>query len=91
MILERVPKALRGTLSRWLIEPSQGVFVGHVTAMVRDQLWEKCKGSKRTGGVVQIWNFNNEQRFKMRMSGNTKRRIIEIEGLQLVEIPRGEG
>ncbi|MBN2676782.1 MAG: type I-E CRISPR-associated endoribonuclease Cas2 [Anaerolineaceae bacterium] len=90
MILERVPSSLRGTLSRWLIEPSRGVFVGHVSGMVREQLWDKCKNNKHTGGVVQVWNSNNEQRFKMRMVGNTKRRLLDLEGLQLVEIPRGE-
>ena len=31
MILENVPVGLRGELSRWLIEPRAGVFVGHVS------------------------------------------------------------
>ena len=42
MILEKVPVRLRGELTRWLIEPRQGVFVGHINAMVRERLWEKC-------------------------------------------------
>ena len=28
MILENVPTGLRGELSRWLVEPKTGVFVG---------------------------------------------------------------
>lgn len=87
MILENVPLTLRGELSRWLVEPRSGVFVGHISAMVREKLWEKCSKNKRAGGVLQIWSTNNEQRFQMRMVGDTSRQIIEIEGLQLIEIP----
>ena len=29
IILEKVSASLRGELSRWLIEPKPGVFIGH--------------------------------------------------------------
>jgi CRISPR-associated protein Cas2 len=87
LILEKVPGSLRGELSRWLLEPKTGVFVGHVSAMVRDKLWEKCCRNRRAGGVVQIWSTNNEQRFKMRMYGRTSRRLVDYDGLTLVQIP----
>ena len=41
LVLERVPASLRGELTRWLLETRPGVFVGHVSAMVRDKLWDK--------------------------------------------------
>ncbi len=41
LILERVPASLRGELTRWLLETRPGVFVGRVSAMVRDKLWDK--------------------------------------------------
>lgn len=91
MLLEKVPVRVRGELSRWLIEPRTGVFVGHVNAMVRDRLWEKCCKARGSGGVVQVWSTNNEQRFMMRMSGDTTRRIVELEGLQLIQIPLEPG
>jgi CRISPR-associated protein Cas2 len=87
MILERVPLSLRGELSRWLLEPQSGVFVGHVSARVRDKLWEKACKKQKGGSVFQIWSTNTEQRFQMRMFGRASRRIIEMEGLQLIEIP----
>ena len=88
MILEKVPKSLRGELSRWLIEPKTGVFVGDVSAMVRDRLWEKCCSRIAAGaGVVQIWTTNNEQGYDIRIWGNTKRKIVDYEGLRLVYIP----
>ena len=86
MILEKVTAGLRGELSRWLIEPKTGVFVGHVSARVRDRLWEKCVAKKRNGGVIQIWDTNTEQRFKIRMTGDTSRKLVEVEGLQLITI-----
>lgn len=87
MVLESVPVSLRGELTRWLVEPHPGVFVGHVNATVRDRLWDKCRKRKRSGGVLQIWSTNTEQRFQMRTAGTTKRDVVEFEGLQLVRIP----
>jgi len=87
MVLEKVPTSLRGELTRWLLEVKTGVFVGHLSARVRDKLWTKCCQAKRTGGVTQIWSTNTEQRFKMRMCGSTQREIINHDGLQLICIP----
>jgi len=87
IVLQNVPKKLHGELTRWMLEPSPGVFIGHVSARVRDFLWDKCKAECNNGSVVQAWNTNNEQHFTMRMDGNTKRSVIDMEGLQLVYIP----
>ncbi len=91
MLLEKVPLRLRGELTRWLIEPRTGVFVGHVNAMVRDRLWQKCCNARGMGGVIQMWSTNNEQHFAMRMNGDTSRQIVELDGLQLIEVPFEEG
>jgi CRISPR-associated protein Cas2 len=91
MILEKVPLRLRGELTRWLIEPRSGIFVGHVNAMVRERLWEKCCKARGAGGVVQLWSTNTEQHFKMRMAGDTTRQTVELEGLQLVQVPLEPG
>lgn len=84
MIMENVPPGLRGELSRWLIEPHPGVFVGHVNAMVRDKLWEMCCKQSRDGGIIQMWSVNNEQRFAVRVHGETRREIVDYDGLLLV-------
>jgi CRISPR-associated protein Cas2 len=90
MILEKVPPSLRGELTRWLIEPRTGVFIGHISARVRDKFWKKCCKAKRVGGVTQIWSTNTEQRFQMRMAGETRRDIVTLEGLQLIRVPHPE-
>jgi CRISPR-associated protein Cas2 len=88
MVLERVPPSLRGELTRWLLEPKSGLYVGTVSAMVRDRLWEKCVKGLRDGALMQIWNTNNEQGFAMRTMGITQRELIDMEGLQLLREPR---
>ena len=88
MILERVTPGLRGELSRWLIEPRAGVFVGDVSALVRDKLWDKCVARlKGRGAMMQLWSTNNEQGFALRTAGATDRLVAEYDGLQLIRIP----
>jgi CRISPR-associated protein Cas2 len=88
IILEKVSVSLRGELTRWMIEPHTGVFVGHVSGMVRDRLWDKCCRQSKGGGVVQLWSTNNEQRFAMRTWGSTQREVVDFEGLQLIRRPK---
>ncbi len=85
MILEKVPQSLRGELTRRLIEVKSGVYIGHVNAMVREKLWEMCLKARGRGAVFQAWSTNTEQRFRMRLEGETNRRVVEWEGLQLIE------
>ena len=84
LILERVPPGLKGDLSRWMIEPKAGIFLGRVTARVRDALWEKVVSKCKEGSCVQIWRTNNEQGFAFRTQGDPSRQIVDYEGLHLV-------
>jgi CRISPR-associated protein Cas2 len=85
MILEKVSVSTRGELSRWLMEVDTGTYIGHISAMVRDRLWDKCISIKGNGSVFQAWSTNNEQHFNMRLSGSKKRQIVNWEGLLLVQ------
>ena len=59
--LEAVPPSLRGELTRWLIEVQTGVYVGNVSGLVRDLLWDKCVQHARAGRCTQVYRANNEQ------------------------------
>ena len=85
MILEKVPASLRGELSRWMIEPKTGVFIGKVSAEVRDRLWLKCMTSVKEGGVIQAWSTNNEQGFAIRSFGDTSKSLVDFDGLTFVK------
>jgi CRISPR-associated protein Cas2 len=87
IILKKAPARLRGELTRWLLEPRPGVFVGHVNALVRDRLWQKCCEKNPEGGVLQMWNTNNEQHFDLRMFGEVGCTVIDLDGVKLVREP----
>lgn len=84
LVLEKVPTPLRGELTRWLLEISTGVFIGTVSAIVRDLLWEKCCARRDSGNCVMAHRVSNEQGFSLRMQGESTRRIVDCEGLQLI-------
>lgn len=84
LILECVPTSLRGELTRWLLEPKAGVFVGRVSAAVRERLWKKARDKARDGGCVMIHSSNTEQGYKIESWGKTARSIDDFEGLFLV-------
>jgi CRISPR-associated protein Cas2 len=87
LVLERVPTSLRGELTRWLLEPKAGVFVGTASAMVRDKLWERACKHARDGAGLLIYPSDTEQGFAIRTCGTTRRAIVDFDGLQLVRIP----
>ena len=87
LILERVPVSLRGELTRWLLEPRAGVFVGTVSASVRDRLWEKACSAMAGGAGMLIQNADNEQGFSLRFWGATNRSVLDYEGLTLIQVP----
>ncbi|MCX6378709.1 MAG: type I-E CRISPR-associated endoribonuclease Cas2e [Armatimonadetes bacterium] len=89
LILEKVPASLRGELSRWMIEPRTGVFVGRLSGVVRDKLWERaCKGALPSGAAIMLYSSQTEQGYTVRSFGEPKRVIMDMEGLQLVHVPQ---
>ncbi len=87
IVLERVPSTLRGELTRWLLEPRTGIFVGTVSALVRDKLWELVCKRVGEGGAMLIYTTDNEQGFALRFWGITTRLVRDFEGLSLVTVP----
>src|SRR5437867_3943870 len=91
MILERVPISLRGELTRWLLEVKAGVFVGSVSAMVRDRLWELACQKMQGGAGMLLHSSDAEQGFDVRFWGRTSRYVVDFEGLTLIGIPASRG
>ncbi len=87
IVLERVPASLRGELTRWMLELHTGFFVGSLSAIVRDLLWEQVCDQMRDGAGFLAYQTNNEQGFALRSCGATSRKLVQIEGLFLVRIP----
>lgn len=81
-----VPDYVRGSLSRWLTEPAPGLYVGSMSARVRDQLWTQVSHAIGDGAAVCIHSDNTEQRYTIKTAGHRRRRVTDHDGLQLVTI-----
>ncbi len=60
------PPALRGDLSRWLLEIDTGVYVGKVSQRVREELWKRVVKHLKNGRAVMVYNARNEQKMDWR-------------------------
>jgi CRISPR-associated protein Cas2 len=86
-ILEKVPPGLRGELTRWLLEPKAGVFVGRISALVRDLLWDKVCRESHGGASLLVHAAEKEQGFDIRIWGEPSRQVEDFEGLLLIRVP----
>ena len=69
-----------------MVEVTTGVFVGDLSATVRDLLWKKCETKLEQGRCALIYRMNNEQGFTLRLSGDFNRSITELDGLQFIAV-----
>lgn len=67
IVLTACPEGLRGHLTRWLLEISVGVFVGHVTARVRKLLWARVVELSKDGRALMVYQQRNEQRLAFKV------------------------
>jgi CRISPR-associated protein Cas2 len=84
--LEDCPLGLRGDLTKWLLEIQSGVFVGNVSARVRDLLWDRIKGMCKSGRAVMVYSTNGEQRLNFKTLGGTWE-PIDFDGIKLMLRP----
>ena len=66
IVLSKCPNSLRGDLCKWFIEISANVFVGSVSAKIRDYLWERICNSVKVGRAIMAYNTNTVQGFEFR-------------------------
>lgn len=70
LVLTACPTALRGQLTRWLLEVTPGVFVGHANARMRDKLWDMVVENIGRGRALMVQPARNEQRLSFRTFGH---------------------
>lgn len=84
--LTNCPHNLRGDLTKWLQEINTGVYVGRVSARVRDEIWQRVKENAKSGTATLVFSTNNEQRMDFRIH-NTNWEPIDYDGLKLILRP----
>jgi CRISPR-associated protein Cas2 len=85
-----VPDHVRGALSRWMLESAPGLYVGTLSAKVREELWSVVAASVADGAAVLIHPADNEQRFSIRTAGERRRASIDFDGLTLIALNPAE-
>jgi CRISPR-associated protein Cas2 len=84
IVVENVPPRLRNRLAVWLIEIRAGVYVGDLSAKVRDMLWTQVEAGLEDGNAIMAWSTNTESGFDFLTLGENRRLPVEIDGLKLV-------
>ncbi|WP_129838119.1 type I-E CRISPR-associated endoribonuclease Cas2e [Streptomyces sp. RFCAC02] len=79
-----VPDHVRGALSRWMLETMPGLYVGTLSARVRDELWKAVSATIADGAAVLLHPQANEQGFTLATAGTRRRTPIDFDGLTLV-------
>jgi len=87
-IMQNTPRTIRGELSRWMIEPKAGIFIGNLSAMVREKLWNRMQDTVTDGGAILIYSAQTEQGFAIKTFGDTSRFMDDYEGISLACIPQ---
>lgn len=86
IVLTACPAGLRGHLTRWLLEVSAGVFVGKVSARVRDELWNQVLTMVKDGRALMVHEEANEQGYSFR-SHRHHWDVVDVDGLTLMKRP----
>ena len=88
VVLTACPAGLRGDLTKWLLEIAPGVFVGNVSARVREHLWERIVGLAKGGRAIMVHDAQNEQHLAFKVH-QPDWEPVDCDGLQLIKRPNG--
>jgi CRISPR-associated protein Cas2 len=90
IVVAACPIGLRGHLTRWLLEISPGVFVGKISARVRDLMWIRVIEMVSTGRAIMVYTANNEQGLAFEVHDHNWE-PIDFEGIKLMLRPGPTG
>ncbi|MBM6868147.1 type I-E CRISPR-associated endoribonuclease Cas2e [Collinsella tanakaei] len=88
MVLTACPSGVKGDLSRWLLEIAPGVFVGRISARLRERLWARVISMLRDGRAIMVYSARNEQHFSFEVF-QPDWKVVDCDGIELIKRPRG--
>ena len=85
-----IPPAVRGRMKLWFVESRPNIFVSGIKDFVADEVVEYLyKHCPADSGLMIFQKIRKAPGYKIRGVGDTKRSLIEISGLQLVQEKNG--
>lgn len=86
VVLTDCPSKLRGDLSKWFFEINTGVYVGNVSARVRERIWERICENIKHGQATMVYSAPGEQKMEFYVH-NTSWQIVDYDGIKLMKRP----
>lgn len=84
--LSSCPRSLKGDITKWLIEISPGVYVGNLSARVREKLWVRIEETVKDGLATMVYSARNEQKLQFLTHG-TPWKPVDLDGVVLMKEP----
>lgn len=89
IILTACPAGLRGHLTQWLLEIAAGVYVGHISARVRQRLWARVTEMAGQGRALMVFQVRGEQRLSFAVHDHHWT-PVDVDGVTLIRRPTGQ-
>lgn len=86
LCLTNCQPALRGDLTRWLMEIDTGVYAGNVSARVREELWNRVTENIKDGRATMVYSARTEQKMEFRVHNN-EWIPVDFDGMKLMLRP----
>jgi len=90
IVLISAPSAVKGFVSRYLMEVSSSTYIGSVPKNIREDLWEFVCENIKNGQALLLYSFNNAQGYEIMSTNFSNRVVTELDGVMLMkQIHRG--
>lgn len=84
--LSDCPPKVRGDLSKWLCEINTGVYVGNLSARVRQELWARVCDNLKSGRATMVYSTQGEQQLNFEVH-NSLWEPVDLDGIKLMRRP----
>lgn len=82
--VSKCPARLRGDLTRWMFEIDTGVYVGNMSARVREAVWARVCDNIENGTAAMVWSSHGEQKLDFKLH-NAIWEPVDCDGIKLVK------
>ena len=84
--LSDCPARLRGDITKWFAEINTGVYVGSISARVRDEVWDRITENIGRGHATMVFGALGEQHMDFRVH-NAYWEPVDYDGIKLMRRP----
>jgi CRISPR-associated protein Cas2 len=86
IVLSDCPPKLRGDMTKWFFEINTGVYVGNISARVRESLWTRITENIGRGHATMVFGASGEQHMDFRVH-NAYWEPLDFDGIKLMFRP----